>query len=197
MTVYECEKCDRTFASKSHYVYHTEKLKTPCVNSKKSTNKKVINVIPKKKDDHNKIIKNSKDDDTESESDDESETESESDDKSSNETKIDIINNKNNSKNIFSYKDNNFMYIIDINQQIYFKGKDIAEFLEYSNTKKALIDHIREKHKFEFVLSRFRLRLKFKLRVFKINQKDAQFKISIDMLVLFQNIQGSHRFAMR
>ena len=140
MTSYECKKCDRTFTSKSHYVYHTEKLKTPCVNS----NKKLIKEVPKKK-----IIKKTKIEDTESESDGDTDDESSDDTsgESDNETKIDVINHNKINDNMFCYKNHNFTYVADENKQIYFKGKEIAEFLEYSNTKQAIIEHVKDKHK--------------------------------------------------
>ena len=39
---------------------------------------------------------------------------------------------------------------IDIKQNIWFKGKDIAEILGYTNSDKAIIDHVLEKHKKTF-----------------------------------------------
>jgi prophage antirepressor-like protein len=49
-------------------------------------------------------------------------------------------------KSLFNYSDKQFSFI-ETNEHIYFRTKDIAEFLEYVNTKKSIIDHIQEKYK--------------------------------------------------
>jgi prophage antirepressor-like protein len=53
---------------------------------------------------------------------------------------IDLVNN------IFNYKNKKFTFI-RAEKEIFFKGKEIAEFLEYKDTKSAIQDHVREKYK--------------------------------------------------
>jgi prophage antirepressor-like protein len=47
------------------------------------------------------------------------------------------------SKNLFSYAGKKFSYVI-VDEQIYFKGKDIAEYLGYVDTKQTLQKHVDE-----------------------------------------------------
>lgn len=43
--------------------------------------------------------------------------------------------------NMFNYSGKNFAFI-KVDNQIYFKGKEVTDFLEYTNSNKALIDHV-------------------------------------------------------
>ena len=63
--------------------------------------------------------------------------------KAKNEQIVDIYNN------IFNYKGVKFSYIISDDEKIYFKGKEIAEFLEYTNQGKSIRDHVSDKYKIE------------------------------------------------
>ena len=56
--------------------------------------------------------------------------------KTQNDQIIDLVNS------IFNYKDTKFSYVI-ANDQVYFKGKEIAEFLEYSNSREAIREHVK------------------------------------------------------
>ena len=47
---------------------------------------------------------------------------------------------------IFAYSGKNFSYI-QVNDDFYFKGKDIAEFLEYTNTMEAIREHVSDDNK--------------------------------------------------
>lgn len=61
--------------------------------------------------------------------------------------KLEVYDNKINfGDKLFEYKGNKFKFV-NIDGNIYFKGKDIAEFLEYKDTKSAIIDHVKEKYK--------------------------------------------------
>jgi prophage antirepressor-like protein len=53
---------------------------------------------------------------------------------------IDLANN------LFHYRNKNFSFI-KTDDEIYFRGKDIAEFLEYDNTKQAIQLHVSEEEK--------------------------------------------------
>ncbi len=44
----------------------------------------------------------------------------------------------------------NVFMIIDENKNPWFKGKDVANILEFTNTRKAIIDHVREKHRISY-----------------------------------------------
>lgn len=78
----------------------------------------------------------------------------------------DNLNNKGNNENILindavnnekiSIDNNNFysfnnktVGIIKIDDKVWFKAKDVAEILEYKNTRDAIIDHVKEKNKIE------------------------------------------------
>jgi prophage antirepressor-like protein len=50
---------------------------------------------------------------------------------------------------LFNYKGNKFMYIV-CEEQVYFKGKEIAQFLDYNDTKKAIVNNVSEKYKITF-----------------------------------------------
>jgi prophage antirepressor-like protein len=49
--------------------------------------------------------------------------------------------------NLFNYANRNFAFI-KIDDEIYFKAKDIAEFLDYADTNDAIKKHVRDKYKF-------------------------------------------------
>lgn len=49
-------------------------------------------------------------------------------------------------KNLFDFAGKKFAFV-KVNDEIYFKGKEIAEFLEYVDTKKAISKNVNEKDK--------------------------------------------------
>jgi prophage antirepressor-like protein len=57
------------------------------------------------------------------------------------------VNNTTQIKNIFKYKNNNIVIILDKNGKTWYKGKDIANILEFVNTKDALIRLVDKKYK--------------------------------------------------
>lgn len=52
-------------------------------------------------------------------------------------------------KNLLSFNGYKFLYF-SVNDDIWFKGKDIATILEYENTKEAIIDHVLDEDKITF-----------------------------------------------
>ena len=55
---------------------------------------------------------------------------------------------------IFNNEEFGEIRTVQLNNEIYFVGKDVAEILGYSNTRKALADHVDEEDKMDGVTIR-------------------------------------------
>jgi len=55
--------------------------------------------------------------------------------------------NKSKIENIFNYENKNIIIIVDSKGKLWCRGKDVADTLEYANTRKAIIKNVKEKNK--------------------------------------------------